>query len=412
MFWIHGGALRRGGSNPYDPTRLVGKGVIVVTINYRLGYLGFFAHAAIDAEGHLNGNYGLMDQQLALKWVRDDIAGFGGDPDRVTIFGESGGGQSVYSHLASPLAAGLFRHAIAESGSYVSFQDYFNFIVPLATAETTGTLGVPSGTTISDAVGCTNQTASCLRAVPASAFVAIEPSTLYPFIDGSLLTQTLGAAFSSGQFNQVSVLTGTNHDEWRYFVALEYDLAGNPILSAAQYATATTALWGAALQPVVLSLYPYSNYPTGGEALSASGTDGIFSCPARNAIRSLSNFVTTYAYEFNDENAPPLQSAFGGSLTFPLGAYHTSELQYLFAETSFFGLPTGLLSPSQQQLSDAMISYWTQFAKTGNPNASGQPAWSPYNPTTDNFQSLIPPTPAPETTFDAAHRCSSFWNTF
>ena len=103
----------------------------------------------------------------------------------------------------------------------MNFQDYFNFIVPLATAETTGTLGVPSGTTISDAVGCTNQTASCLRAVPASAFVAIEPSTLYPFIDGSLLTQTLGAAFSNGQFNQVSVLTGTNHDEWRYFVALQ-----------------------------------------------------------------------------------------------------------------------------------------------------------------------------------------------
>ena len=412
MFWIHGGSLIRGAGNSYDPKRLVQNGVIVVTINYRLGYLGFFAHPAMDAEGHLNGNYGLMDQQLALKWVRDNIAGFGGNPDRITIFGQSAGGQSVYSQLASPLAAGLFRRAIAESGSYVSFQDYFNFIVPLATAETTGTMGVPSGTAISDAVGCISQTASCLRAVSASAFVAIEPATLYPFIDGALLPQALGAAFSSGQFNRVPVLTGTNHDEWRYFVALQYDLAGNPILTAAQYATATAALSGTALQPTVLALYPYANYPTGGEALGASGTDGIFSCPARNAIRSLSNFVTTYAYEFNDENAPPPQSAFGGSLTFPLGAYHTAELQYLFADTSFFGLPIGPLSPSQQLLSDAMISYWTQFAKTGNPNSSEQPAWSPYSTTADNFQSLMPPTPAPESSFDADHRCSTFWNTF
>ena len=412
MLWIHGGSLIRGGSNSYDPTRLVQNGVIVVTINYRLGYLGFFAHPAIDAEGHLNGNYGLMDQQLALKWVRENIAGFGGNPDRITIFGQSAGGQSVYSQLASPLAASLFRRAIAESGSYVSFQDYFNFIVPLATAETTGTMGVPSGTVISDSVGCTSQTASCLRAVSASAFVAIEPATLYPFIDGALLPQALGAAFSSGQFNRVPVLTGTNHDEWRYFVALQYDLAGNPILTAPQYATATAALWGTALQPTVLALYPYANYPTGGEALGASGTDGIFSCPARNAIRSLSQFVTTYAYEFNDEEAPPPQSSFGGLLTFPLGAYHTAELQYLFTDTSFFGLPTAPLSPSQQQLFDAMISYWTQFAKSGNPNSSEQPAWSPYSTTTDNFQSLTPPTPAPESSFDADHRCSTFWNTF
>jgi para-nitrobenzyl esterase len=306
MVWIHGGGLRRGSSDPYDPTRLVKKGVIVVTINYRLGYLGFFAQSAIDAEGHLNGNYGLMDQQFALKWVRDNITGFGGDPDRVTIFGESGGGQSVYSQLASPLAAGLFRGAIAESGSYLNFQDYFNFIVTLAIAETTGSRGVPSGNAISTSVGCTSQTASCLRAVPASTLVAVEPSTLYPFVDGTLLTQTISAAFASGQFNRVPVISGTNHDEWRYFVALQYDFTGNPILTSAEYNTAVTALWGPVLQPHVLFLYPFASYPSGGEALGASGTDGIFSCPARKADQSLSNFVTTYAYEFNDENAPRL----------------------------------------------------------------------------------------------------------
>jgi para-nitrobenzyl esterase len=420
MVWIHAGGLTRGGSNLYDPSPLVKNGVIVVTINYRLGYLGFFAHSAIDAEGHLNGNYGLMDQQFALKWVRDNIAGFGGDPDRITIFGQSGGGLSVYVHLASPLAAGLFHRAIAESGSYVNFQDYFNSIVPLAVAETTGTVFVPSGSAIAESVGCAEQTASCLRSVPTSALVAIEPR-VYPFVDGVLLTQTLGAAFANGQFNRVPVISGTNHDEWRYYVAVQYDLAENPILDPTAYDAAVTALWGPlgpALVSSVLSLYPFASYPSGGEALGASGTDGIFSCPARNVVRSLSKFVPTYAYEFNDENAPPPQSAFGGLLTFPLGAFHSAELQYLFSgkpedALALFGLPTVTpLSSAQQQLSDAMISYWTQFAKTGNPNSPGAPVWSPYDALVDRFQSLVPPTPTVEANFDAAHQCSRFWNTF
>jgi len=151
----------------------------------------------------------------------------------------------------------------------------------------------------------------------------------------------------------------------------------------------------------------------GGEALGASGTDGFFSCPARNAVRSLSRFVRTYAYEFNDENAPPLQSAFPpGKLTFPLGAYHTAELQYLFGSANFFGLPVAPLSPEQVQLSDAMISYWTQFAKTGDPNSFGEPVWFPYSVLTDEFQSLIPPTPVVESNFDTGHQCSTFWDTF
>jgi para-nitrobenzyl esterase len=159
-------------------------------------------------------------------------------------------------------------------------------------------------------------------------------------------------------------------------------------------------------------LYPFASYPSGGEALGASGTDGIFSCPARNAVRSLSKFVPTYAYEFNDEHAPPPQSAFGGLLTFPLGAFHAAELQYLFSG-NLFGLPTvPTLSSAQQQLSDAMISYWTRFAKTGNPNSRGAPIWSPYDSTADQFQSLLTPTPTVEANFDADHQCSRFWNTF
>ena len=368
MFWIHGGGLINGSSTPYNPALLVSKEVIVVTINYRLGFLGFFAQSAIDAEGHLHGNYGLMDQQFALQWVRRNIANFGGDPDRVTIFGESAGGQSVYAHLASPLSSGLFRGAIAESGSYAEFQDYFFNVVTLAQAETTGSPSVPSGAAIADSVGCTSQTASCLRAVPAATMVAKEPFPLYPFVDGTLLKQTIGAAFASGEFNHVPVIAGTNHDEYRLFVALDFDLVGNPILTSAEYTTATTALFGT-LAPPVLALYPFAAYPVGGEALGASATDGVFSCPARNVDQALSKLVPTYAYEFNDENAPPAQSLFGGLLTFPLGAYHSSELQYLFPGIDVFGLPT-TLSSQQMELSDAMVSYWTQFAKKGDPNSS------------------------------------------
>ena len=276
MFWIHGGGLTEGSSNPYDPRQLVKTGVIVVTINYRLGYLGFFAQSAIDAEVHLKGNYGLMDQQFALKWARRNIAAFGGDPHRVTIFGESAGGQSVYANLASPLAAGLFSGAIAESGSYAEFQDYFSDIITLVQGETTGSSAVPSGAAIADSVGCTNQKVSCLRAVPASTMVAGEPFPVYPFVDGTLLTQTISAAFASGEFNQVPVISGSNHDEYRLFVAVDYDLVGNPILTAAEYDTAVNALWGPELSPPVLALYPFSNYPFGGEALGASGTDGVF----------------------------------------------------------------------------------------------------------------------------------------
>jgi para-nitrobenzyl esterase len=417
MVWIHGGALETGTSALYDPSQLVKKGVIVVTINYRLGYLGFFAQSAIDAEGHLNGNYGLMDQQFALQWVRRNIAGFGGDPDRVTIFGESAGGQSVLSQLASPLAKGLFREAISESGAYTQFQDYYSNILTLAQGETTGNTSlaaVPSGAAIADAVGCASQTAACLRAVPAAALDALEPPlALFPFVDGKLLPQTISAAIESGEFNRVPVISGTNHDEWRVYVAGEYDFTGNPILNSAEYDAAVTALEGPVLEPTLVAVYPYSDYSYGGEALGAVGTDGLFSCPARNADRALSKYVPTYTYEFNDENAPPSQAAFGGLLTFPLGAYHTAELQYLFhMNAAIFGLPQAPLSPEQEKLSDAMVAYWTQFAKTGDPNSLGEPLWFPYNASSDRYQSLIPPRPVVESDFDADHKCSSFWDTF
>jgi para-nitrobenzyl esterase len=403
MVWIHGGSLTSGAGSIYDPSQLVKKGVIVVTINYRLGLLGFFADSAIDAEGHENGNYGMMDQQFALNWVQRNIAGFGGDPRRVTIFGESAGGQSVYVQLASPTAKGLFHGAISESGSYASFADYLENIIPLAQGETTGDAQVPAGDTIASDLGCS--TSACLRALPAASVIAENAGTIYPFVDGTLLTQAPGAAFASGEFNQVPVISGTNHDEWRIFVAEETD-GGAELANLADYDFAVTALWTSALAPIVEILYPDgppANDVNGPEALGASGTDGIFACPARTADQSLSQFVPTYTYEFNDENAPSVP--FPG-LTFPLGAYHGSELSYLFV---LDGTPAPF-TPAQQQLSAAMTTYWTQFAKNLNPNSPTLATWAPYNSATDEFQSFIPPTPVVESTFNTEHNCTLLWD--
>jgi para-nitrobenzyl esterase len=409
MVWIHGGNLTLWSGGLFDPTPLVEKGgVIVVTINYRLGVLGFFAHPALDAEGHLNANYGLMDQQFALNWVQRNIAAFGGDPNNVTIFGESAGGLSVYSNLASPTAAGLFHRAIAESGAYASFQDYQQFIVPVADAEA-------GGMAFAAIVGCGDQSAQCLRATSANALVDAQPGNLYPFIDGTVLTQPPGSAFASGQFNRVPVISGSTHDEFRAFVALGYDYLGNP-LTDADYPAAVAAFVGLPLADpftqFVLFLYPLSNYPpppgvvSAPLALGAVGTDAAFSCPGLNADQSLSQYVPTYTYEFNDANAP-LNLGFVAA-SFPLGAYHTAEIQYLF---NIFGTPAPFTA-DQQQLSDTMIGYWTQFAKTGDPNSPGAPVWSPFD--TGQFQSLVPPTPQVESIFgfDTDHQCSSFWSTF
>ncbi len=399
MFWIHGGGLTGGAGSDYDPTPLVEQGVIVVTINYRLGYLGFFAESALDSEGHDAGNYGLMDQQFAMKWVQRNIGRFGGDPSNVTIFGESAGGHSVYCNLASPTAAGLFAHAISESGSYLMFDNFIDSIVTLPVAESTGSTLVPAGNSVASFLGCS--TAACLRGVSNTELVNIQPGTLYAFVDGTLLTETPAQAFADGHFNHVPVIAGTNHDEWRIFVAEQYDASGNPILTNPEYDAAVTALWGSPLDSFVEFLYPWV-FP-GGQVLGASGTDGIFACSARNGDELLSNFTNTYAYEFNDENAPPQPPP--AFLSFPLGAFHGAEIQYLFDTGFFFELNT-----AQQQLSAAMVSYWTNFAATGDPNGGALPTWSLYDPTTDVFQSFVPPTPTTESTFNTDHLCDGFWN--
>ena len=393
MVWIHGGALLLGESDDYDPVRLVRQGAVVVTLNYRLGVFGFLAHPALTAEspdGKSSGNYGLMDQQAALRWVQRNIAHFRGDPRRVTIFGESAGGLSVHSHLASPLSTGLFHRAIVESGAYALSQP------PLAAAEA-------QGTAVAAAAGCSDQTASCLRAAPvATLLAALTVPTVVPDVDGKVLTQTVQAAFASGSFNRVPVMEGSNHDEWRLFVALNVDLVTGP-LAPAQYtgAIAATLVVPPLTAAFLGSFYPLTAYPSPDLALSALGTDAIFACNSRKAARLLSQFVPTHAYEFNDENAPQL---FLPPVSFPYGSAHASEIQYLFNLRS--QIPHPDLTPDQEQLSRAMVAYWTNFARSGDPNWLGTPFWPAYDRTDDRVQSLAPPTPAVESGFAADHKCA------
>lgn len=405
MVWIHGGGLEFGASNFYDPTPLVTNGnVIVVTINYRLDALGFLAHPALSAETayHGSGNYGFMDQQFATRWVKQNIAAFGGDPDNVTIFGESAGGLSVLSNLASPVAAGLFNRAIAESGIY----DGPLVFPSLGAAESLGT-------TFATDVGCATQTAVCLRSVPVQTLINHEADiesafgVLLPDVDGHVLTQSPDTAFESGEFNRVPLINGTNHDEYRYFVALLFDLTTGPITSV-EYASLLDLVFGSTA-PAVLAEYPLANYASPDLAYATLITDLAFSCSALLTDQALSQYVRTYAYEFADENAPPVFPP----VSFPQGAEHFIEVQYLF-NLSAFGEPTVPFTESQQRLSDTMIRYWTDFAKSGNPNSDEKevPLWTKFSgpPTHEVFQSLLPPSPVsePESVFSTDHKCA-FW---
>jgi para-nitrobenzyl esterase len=333
-----------------------------------------------------------MDQQAALRWVRENILFFGGDPLNVTIFGESAGGLSVFSQLQSPAAAHLFHKAIVESGAYnLNTQT-------LATAEA-------AGTAFATAAGCSSQTAACLRALPVATVLANETASGYtPNIDGSFLPTSLGTALATGQFTHVPVIQGSNHDEWRLFTALDFDLVGHPIPNTeAGYEAALATLVGPVAAPIVAAQYPLASFPSADLAFAAAGTDVVFACPALSADLSMAAFTPLSTYEFNDENAP---EDFLPPVTFPYGAAHASELQYLF--TLAVTVPRPPLNAAQQQLSSTMQQYWTNFAKFGTPNGSGTPVWAPFNPVAGNFQSLIPPTPTQETNFAIAHHCA-FW---
>ncbi len=405
MVWIHGGALAVGESDEFDATKLVQRGVVVVTINYRLGALGFLAHPALTGESpdHASGNYGIQDQQAALKWVRRNIGAFGGDPEKVTLFGESAGGLSTFVNLVSPTAKGLFHHAIVESGAYMPTEP------TLAQAET-------AGVSFATGVGCNQpnpaDVLTCLRALPVSTILGASFNPA-PTVDGVVLKQSIALALASGEFNRVPVINGSNHDEWRLFVSLDLVLAGINVTAANYPAVIAATILVPVTSPAVAAVeaqYPGASFPSFDLAVGALGTDAIFACTARFNDELLANFVPTFAYEFNDENAP---QNFLPPVSFPYGAAHASEIQYIFPfanpSTLGFRFPQTPLNASQLQLSDKMVGYWTEFAESGNPNGNGSPHWPHFHRDRQVMQSFVPPTPTTETNFATAHQCA-FWD--
>ena len=389
MVYIHGGSLISGESDDYNPAPLVRDGVIVVTINYRLGALGFLADAALaGSPGGPSGDYGLEDQQAALRWVQRNVSGFGGNPRNVTLFGQSAGAISIMSQLVSPAARGLFQRVIVESGPYQLIQQ------SLATAES-------AGAGFAARAGCASNTAACLRSLPVSTILHNEDLTYFPNVDDTVLPQTVSSALASGQFSHVPVIMGTTHDEWRLFVGIDR-VIGGPAVTAANYAQqiSSTLNVPASEASVVAGEYPLSDYSSPSAALGAVGTDAIFACPTVTGQEELSKYVPVYAYEFNDENAPDRSLP---SYGFPYGAAHTFELQYLF---DLSNTPNqGPLSAPQQQLAQDMTRSWTSFAKAGVPAAN----WPPFALTDQRAMSLAPPRPQLETGYATEHHCS-FWN--
>jgi len=399
MVWIHGGGLLTGESDDYDPSALVAKGIVVVTLNYRLGPLGFLSHPALTAEGAgSSGNYGLMDQQAALQWVKTNIAQFGGQDSNVTIFGESAGGLSVHSHLASPLSAGLFHKAIVQSGAY-------NL--------TPATLDVAEGwgTNFGVAAGCPTQTADCLRALPVTT-VLTNSATLQasgstsPTVDNEVLTRTIADALATGNYNKVPVIEGTNAHEYSPFSAYTIDTVLGRPMNAAEYPTFINETFGTTLGAAVLATYPLNDNETPAQTFDNVLTDAVFSCNARQAAQLMQAAgATVYTYEFADANAPvvfvlpPRAEGFG--------AYHAAEVQYVFPapRTIVYGAP---FDAAQTSLSNAMVSYWSQFAWTGNPDGTGMPTWPLYTATNDTYLTLAPGAIATTTEVAAQHKCA-FW---
>ena len=403
MFWIHGGAFLAGESTEYDASELVAQGVVVVTINYRLGMLGFLANSVIDnGAGAASTNYGLLDQQLALQWVQDNIASFNGDKTNVTIFGESAGGFSVHSQLVMPNAHGLFQKAIVESGAYG------NTLQPsLDTANTQGQ------TFATNAMCPTPCTADFLRGLTAKQVLdaqdALKIQTLLPATDGTVIpTAGVGMSLANGKYEQVPVIEGTNHDEWALFVGLYVIQTNMKLVTEMDYETAAAATLGVsqAIANSLIGPYPLSNYMMNPNlALTAAGTDFVFACPGRVAAQQLSANKPTYEYEFSDQNAPsillPIPPA---DPTFQYHAAHASELQFLWDLPE----PKGMaLTSDEQALKATMVKYWTQFAKTGDPNVSGNPMWPPYTTAGDSILTLNTPAMnvAVTTGFKADHKC-------
>ncbi len=372
MVWIHGGAFVTGsGSTPwYDGSSFAARGdVVCVTVNYRLGALGFLHLADLGGEAYASsGNCGLLDQAAALAWVRDNIAAFGGDAGNVTIFGESAGAMSVSSLLALPAAKGLFHRALPQSGaaSHVSDRD-----------RATG-----FAVQVLDALGLGRDDLDRLRSLPVEDLLGAQqrvalsagPSRLpfQPVVDGTSMPEEPLAAVAAGSATGVDLLIGTNLDEMRLFSALDPRLSS---MDEAAVMAAADELFGSGAGPGAFEAYRAGRADHSvADVWSAVLSDSIFRIPAvRLAERQAAQDANVYMYLFTW--ATP---AFGGSL----GSCHALEIPFVFNTLDAPGASmfTGPTTEDMRQLATAIHDGWTSFARTGDPNHAGLPDWPTYDP--------------------------------
>lgn len=360
MVWIHGGGLTRGtGATPtYDGAALARKGVVVVTINYRLGALGYLAHPELTAESlqHSSGNYGTLDQIAALKWVQRNIAAFGGDPLRVTIFGESAGSTSVNVLMATPLAKGLFHRAIGESGAR------FGRVVTHAEAE-------QAGVALAKAAGADSLKA--LRAMPAAKIVAIAPFRAEYNVDGWVLPEEVRAIFESNRHNRVPVIVGSNADEMTTLAS-----PASVPKTLEEFRKRATAQYGDSMKEFE-ALYPAATDAAVRDAWLASLRDAGMTLQMRTwARRVTAAGGRAYLYWFSHVAPNPNRSA--------LGAYHASEIAYVFNNL----IRNWSYTATDRQVADRLSSYWTNFAASADPNRAGLPPWAPYDAEKEPYMDL------------------------
>jgi para-nitrobenzyl esterase len=396
IVWLHGGNFASGAGSQFDGARLVTNGdVVVVTVNYRLGALGFLSSAKLDAEGTASGGYGLLDQAEALRWVRRNAAAFGGDPHQVTLAGQSAGARGVCTHLAAPTSRGLFQRAIVQSGACA------NPVMTKADAERKGAQAI-------EEVGCADAAdiTSCLRQAPMTELVRVlaDPNRPVtgerrddpwgPVAGTRWLPQQPIDAIRQGSAADVPLLIGSTHDEMSGFV-----LSRHNDLTAEGYAAQIRATFSDRAQDV-LREYPADGFASPALALSTVLTDwggGIGSCPTLATARTTSRHAPVYAYELLD-GAPPF------------GAYHGWDLPFLW-KTS---IPLSQypdyedMTPDQQRLSRAMTDYWATFAHRGDPNTPGQPRWARTHHDSVSALGLAGDKIAP-TPFATDHKCG-FWD--
>jgi para-nitrobenzyl esterase len=398
MVWIHGGSFLQGAGIDYDPRRLVDQnGIVVVTLNYRLGALGFLALPATAESQGLSGNYGLMDQQEALRWVQKNITTFGGDPNTVTIQGQSAGGASVCAHLASPLAAGLFSRAVIQSGGCVSgaFADAARDGTDLA-AKFPQCQGSPD-------------LAECLRGAPATDIRAAAATDIVddrgqrrarawgPVVSGAVLPEGPAAVVARSGQHHVPVLIGSVSDEMRGF------LAGLRTSANADYPGTVNAYFGPAIGGAVVTSYPPANFAEPFLGLTAAASDSSFGCGGALLADQFSSAVTTYAYELDDP-----KFSFPSYLSPVPGASHSADLPFLF-EAVLFGAPISnqAFDDAQTALADQMVLTWGAFIRTGNPS-TGETSWPPYTTSARTMLRLVPGAIATTPDYRARHQCAAW----